>query len=143
MSFGVPSSGVLCIELLKQTRDPGTHHLILPRSETIQNLSVFIGFLGWVRPTAGNYEVCCRMKGIITRILDQILEAPPPPAMTAQAVSGTTGREAVQQPFEFELPLDFLDFEGLGGESELWEEAAGWGKAPWMNLGHGGGTGMS
>jgi hypothetical protein len=139
MSYGVPSSGVLCIELLKQTRDPGTYRLMLPRSETIQNLSVFIGFLGWVRPTAGNYEVCCRMKGIITRILDQILEAPPP---TTQAGNGSVAAAAVQQSLlDFDPPLDFLDFEGLGGESELWGEAAEWGKTPWMNTGTGMGTG--
>ncbi|KAL5316827.1 hypothetical protein ACEPPN_015878 [Leptodophora sp. 'Broadleaf-Isolate-01'] len=73
MCWGVPSSGVLCVELLKQVKAPHSTKLVLPRSEIVQNLSLLIGFLEWVKPAAGNYQLCGRMKLIIKRILDQIL----------------------------------------------------------------------
>ena len=30
----------------------------MPRSEIIQNLSIFIRALGWVRPSEGNHTLC-------------------------------------------------------------------------------------
>ena len=72
----------------------------LPRSEIIQNLSIFVGALEWVHPTEGNYTICesgtnsnekldvkrlsslqvlgLRMRKVIKRILDQVLDMPPP-----------------------------------------------------------------
>ncbi|TVY46496.1 hypothetical protein LOCC1_G001894 [Lachnellula occidentalis] len=85
MVWGVPSSGVLCVELLKQLKNPGAPHPRFKRSEIVQNLSLLIGFLDWVRPTAGNYQLCTRMKLIIKRILDQILDPTPPSASVQQA----------------------------------------------------------
>ncbi len=38
MCWGVPSSGVLCVELLKQTKNPQGNTLRVPRSEVVQNL---------------------------------------------------------------------------------------------------------
>ncbi|KAL2061076.1 hypothetical protein VTL71DRAFT_9128, partial [Oculimacula yallundae] len=84
MCWGVPSSGVLCVELLKQVKAPHSTKLVLPRSEIVQNLSLLIGFLEWVKPAAGNYQLCGRMKLIIKRILDQILN--PGQAMMMQGV---------------------------------------------------------
>lgn len=48
MCWGIPSSGVLCVELLKQIKGQGGG-LRLPRSEIVQNLSLLIGFLEWVK----------------------------------------------------------------------------------------------
>ncbi|KAK0102137.1 hypothetical protein ONS95_001065 [Cadophora gregata] len=94
MCWGVPSSGVLCVELLKQVKAPHSTKLVLPRSEIVQNLSLLIGFLEWVKPAAGNYQLCGRMKLIIKRILDQILNpgaAPPSsfPPISSQESNGT------------------------------------------------------
>ena len=55
---GIPSAAILSVELLKQSKFPQDWRVSLPRSETIQNLSVFIGALEWVRPSEGNYTLC-------------------------------------------------------------------------------------
>lgn len=87
MCWGVPSSGVLCVELLKEIKSRGTggggSGLRLPRSEIVQNLSLLIGFLDWIKPAAGNYQLCLRMRVIIKRILDQILNPGPPSSSAA------------------------------------------------------------
>ena len=86
MCWGIPSSGVLCVELLKQikgVKKGGAKELRLPRSEIVQNLSLLIGFLEWVKPAAGNYQLCGRMRIIIKRILDQILN----PGMSSSSSS--------------------------------------------------------
>jgi hypothetical protein len=77
MCYGMPSIGVLCTELLKQAKNPKEIEIKLPCSEIIQNLSLMIGFLNWVKPTAGNYKLCRRMSQVIKRILDQFFEAKP------------------------------------------------------------------
>ena len=55
---GIPSAAILSVELLRQSRSPQDCRLSLPRSEIIQNLSIFIGALEWVRPSEGNYTLC-------------------------------------------------------------------------------------
>src|SRR3954468_15417356 len=78
MCYGIPSAGVICVELLNQMEAPHLPHSYLPRSEVIQNLSLLVGFLDWVRPTAPNAELCGRMLQIIKRTLDKILDGPTP-----------------------------------------------------------------
>lgn len=67
MFYGAPASGTLCVELLKRRSSAPT----LPRSEIIQNLSLFAAWLGWVRPFVPNADLCRAIKGIIGRVLDQ------------------------------------------------------------------------
>lgn len=55
---GIPSAAILSVELLKQSKSPQDWRVSLPRSEIIQNLSIFIGALEWVRPSEGNYTLC-------------------------------------------------------------------------------------
>ena len=50
---GIPAAAILSVELLKQSKYPEKWRLNLPRSEVIQNLSIFVGGLGWVQPTEG------------------------------------------------------------------------------------------
>jgi hypothetical protein len=61
MSYGMPCIGILCTELLRQVKNPKDVDVNLPCSEIVQNLSMMIGFLDWVRLAAGNYKLCCRM----------------------------------------------------------------------------------
>jgi hypothetical protein len=77
MSYGMPCIGIICTELLKQVKNTEEVEVKLPCSEIVQNLSMMISFLDWVRPAAGNYKLCCRMSRVIRRILDQILEPGP------------------------------------------------------------------
>jgi hypothetical protein len=139
MCWGVPSSGVLCVELLKQMKQPaGTPHFpILPRSEIVQNLSLLIGFLEWIRPAAGNYQLCGRMRQIIKRILDQILN-PSPPA------SQESIREQPQQAFDTmnattAEAFDASFFEPGNYDERLanldWLNSVDWSRGPWIDLG--------
>lgn len=150
MCWGVPSSGVLCVELLKQMKQPtGVSTLKLPRSEIVQNLSLLIGFLEWVRPAAGNYLLCRRMSLLIKRILDQILNPSPPssnPAMASTQESVSTDAPG------FEVGSSSVNGGGLtfdptaagGGFDPMqmghWEEGLGdldwlnavdWSRGPW------------
>ncbi|KAI5456027.1 hypothetical protein BGZ63DRAFT_397322 [Mariannaea sp. PMI_226] len=77
MAYGAPGGGILCQELL-QPSFSGTHPLDarLSRSGIIQQLSLLVGFLDWVRPSAPNAELCADCKAIIQRVLDHHLNAP-------------------------------------------------------------------
>jgi hypothetical protein len=137
MCWGVPSSGVLCVELLKQMKQPpGTSHVpILPRSEIVQNLSLLIGFLEWVRPAAGNFQLCGRMRQIIKRILDQILN---PSLFPSQE----SVREPPQQNFDTPNTVEAFDTSAFepgnsdeGLENLDWLNSVDWSRGPWIDLG--------
>jgi hypothetical protein len=80
MQYGVPASGILCVELLKQDRNLRTSSCTvnpicsLPRSEIIQHLTLFVAFLDWVKPAAPNADLCMRVKEIVARVLDRVLD---------------------------------------------------------------------
>ena len=105
MTYAAPASGTLCVELLKQTKDPMNSFLTLPRSETIQDLSVLVAFLEWVKPHAPNADLCRRLCEIIGRVLNLVLESP---------VGQTPKPEGPNQAWNLELPTDFLNFEDFG-----------------------------
>lgn len=118
MCYGIPSSGVICAELLKQMKQPRSTHSRIPRSEVIQNLSLLVGFLDWVRPTAANSVLCGRMSVIIKRILDQVLD--PPPIHPGLELSITPNFQLGQQP--------------TVGEFD-WLENVDWTQGPFVDLG--------
>ena len=142
MCAGVPSSGVLCVELMKQMKQPpGTApSLYLPRSEIVQNLSLLIGFLEWVKPAAGNYQLCSRMRVIIKRILDQILNPSPtssaPISSQESAETAGTRFEANSVP---QQPLDPHGFEigayDDGLDNGDWLNSVDWSRGLWFDLG--------
>nr|POF06872.1 hypothetical protein CFP56_31496 [Quercus suber] len=74
---GLPTAGVLAVELLKQEQSRQYTADVLPRSETIQDLSVFISTLALVKFGEGNYPVCNQGRRALRRILDQILSPNP------------------------------------------------------------------
>ena len=74
MSYGMPSIGLLCTQLLKQVKHPEQAEIKLPISEIVQNLSLMISFLEWIRPTAGSYKLCQPLSKVIRRVIDQLLE---------------------------------------------------------------------
>jgi hypothetical protein len=76
----MPSTGILCTTLLKQAQNP---HAIpatekLPTAEVVQSLSLMIGFLEWIKPSAGNYKLCRRMSTVVRRVLDTVFDPSPP-----------------------------------------------------------------
>jgi len=140
MCWGIPSSGVLCVELLKQTKQPqGTQHMLrIPRSDIVQNLSLLIGFLEWIKPSAGNYQLCGRMRQIIKRILDQIINpSPPSSAPTSSQEEGTNGvgngfeaGNGIGGPYDPMLDVGFDD----GLDNLEWLNTVDWSRGPWVDL---------
>lgn len=132
---GIPSSGILCIELLKQTKQPqGTQYtLCIPRSEIVQNLSLLTGFLEWIKPSAGNYWLCVRMRRIIKRLLDKIL-SPTPPSSSAPPVSQELA-SGEGNAFENGMPYDPMDMGFDNGLDDLeWLNTIDWSRSPWVDL---------
>ncbi|KAI8628128.1 hypothetical protein F5Y19DRAFT_154173 [Xylariaceae sp. FL1651] len=100
MAFGVPAGGILCQELLKPTlrNDPR-----ITRSSLIQQLSLLVGFLDWIKPTAPNGDLCGKCKTIIKHVLDQALN---PPATGYESADGAV------PDWDFTTQVDF-DFDLL------------------------------
>ena len=124
---GIPSAGVLAIELLEQSRYPHDYTLKFPRSEVIQNLSIFIGCLNWVQPTEGNYTLCVRMRKVIRRILDQVLE----PNIALNLILGTSSATEQQG-----LPdIDMSSVMGSTDDPEFleWLNSVDWTRGPWVD----------
>ncbi len=76
VSCGIPAAGVLCVELLKQSRTPQESTLRFSRSNLIKELTMFIAFLDWIRPTDGNYLLCGKVSKVVQKIIDDVLETP-------------------------------------------------------------------
>ncbi|TGO28088.1 hypothetical protein BPAE_0032g00310 [Botrytis paeoniae] len=122
MCYGIPSAGVICVELIKEMENPAAQPAYyLPRSEVIQNLSLLVGFLDWVRPTAANHELCGRMRQIVKRTLDKILD-PPKITNTPKASTSTT------------VPISNLNFEPMAMDDLDWLDTIDWAKGPFMDL---------
>ena len=71
--YGVPSAGVLCVELLKALKSPDLERPVIPRAEVIRKLSIFVSCLEWARPPDETYTLCGHMHKIISHIMDQVL----------------------------------------------------------------------
>lgn len=121
IGHGLRSAAIIAVELLKQeqrmqrywaderrrslqdgggqdqaqTQPPPT--MLLPRSSTIQELSVFAARLGNVDPTDGSYSACEQGRKVLTRILDKILTPGDGQATTAQPAQGQQQQQK-QQP---------------------------------------------
>ncbi|KAF2834548.1 hypothetical protein M501DRAFT_1009108 [Patellaria atrata CBS 101060] len=84
--YGLPCAAVLAFELLRQEHTRGSLTSPLPRSELIQDLSVFIAFLGTIAPTDSNKVIYEHGRAALKRILDKILAPTPnPPSLVLQA----------------------------------------------------------
>ncbi|KAL2883948.1 hypothetical protein SGCOL_000586 [Colletotrichum sp. CLE4] len=108
MAYAAPGGGILCLELLKPTLHGG-HHPQNPqvsRSSIIQKLSLLVGFLDWVSPTAPNGDLCADCKIIIQRVLDQALNSPAASASSA-VDGGLPGVLDIPMDWDFSTQLDF------------------------------------
>jgi hypothetical protein len=70
--YGIPSIGVICVELLRQAA--GQNNLQFSRPDAIQKLTMFLGILDWVRPTNGNHLLVGKLKNVIQKTLDHALD---------------------------------------------------------------------
>ncbi|KAK4991937.1 hypothetical protein LTR66_006427 [Elasticomyces elasticus] len=129
---GLPCAGVLAIELLKQEQSH-QYNPILPRSETIQDLSVFISNLATVDPGEGIYTVCNQGRRALKRILDKIL-SPGPSVASAEVGNNDTGvgQSSVAAGVGGDLSLCWP----TGDDSEFlqWLESAEW-EPRWTGVG--------
>ena len=119
MCYGMPSTGILCTELLKQAKQPNDVDVTMPTSEVVHNLSLMIAFLEWIKPTAGNYKLCRRMSQVIRRVLDQVFA--PTPKQNTQNSEITLTQDSAMDVLSFN---DLDDFE--------WLSSIDWGRGPYL-----------
>jgi hypothetical protein len=78
LTHGLSSAAVLAVELLKQERSaPYPLHPLLPRSQTIQEISEFLSVLKSVDQSNAAYPMCEQSHRAISHILDKILSKRP------------------------------------------------------------------
>ncbi|KGO40681.1 Transcription factor, fungi [Penicillium expansum] len=89
---GLPSAGVLCAELLRRSRPTVISSLLeFPRSEIIQNLTLFAAYLdGIIKPHNPNYRVAQQGQKAIRHVLDQVLSIDGPSSIVED--SGTNDK---------------------------------------------------
>ncbi|KAF2224027.1 hypothetical protein BDZ85DRAFT_96216 [Elsinoe ampelina] len=106
---GIPSAGILAVEMLKQENTRQYTPEILPRSETIQDLSVFISALSAVEPNiGGNYAICHKARKLLKKVLDKILSPGPQQA----AVTNPSPENPYEDPsLHFNFPSAVTDAE--------------------------------
>lgn len=149
VAYGLPSSAVLAIELLKQenerykqlqsssSTDPDQKSFnLLPRSDTIQDLSVFASTLAYVNRTTFGSSACEQGRKFLKHVLEKILDPPPvvrPPNSNNQAIGDIASGQG-ERPIDFmsQFPLDDGSLEGpFSFESEAgfvqWLENMDWG----------------
>ena len=117
--YGIPSSGVVCVELLKQAK--GQSRLQFSRSDAIQKLTMFIGFLEWIRPTDGNYLLAVRLKTVVRRVVDHILDPPQQP------------QQEVTENNLMNFPLDPI-LAPLDANTIDWLNTIDWTQGSWMEF---------
>jgi hypothetical protein len=128
MYHAVPASGILCVELIKQQRNV-SYQLKLPRSDSIQDLIMFISFLHWVKPDAPNYDLCQRIGTIVGRVLEKVLETP----QVSNNDIRTTARTPTA-PLDFNFDTDLRDFDDYAMFDLL--DTYDWCNASWATENH-------
>lgn len=84
-AHGLRPAAIIAVELLKQEQQiPYPQHPRLPRSETVQDLSVFAARLAAIDRGDGTWGLCEQARKVITRLLDKILAPPAAPAASLQ-----------------------------------------------------------
>ncbi|KAF2492744.1 hypothetical protein BU16DRAFT_466528 [Lophium mytilinum] len=121
-THGIPVAAVIAVELLRQERNPGTTADPLPRSDTIQDLSVFVACLGTIRPDCNAYNICNRGRRFLKSILDTILSPAP------YCISSNSGGSDVHN----DVPAPH--FSGNDGEFMRWLETMDWEQDSWINF---------
>lgn len=99
----------------------------LPRSQIIQDLSVFVACLGAVRPEANGYPSCDRGRRFLKKILDTILEPAPSRAIGSNSSAGGLGDPSLTDPLFQTSSLNDGDF-------MRWLESMEWEQDSWVNF---------
>lgn len=107
------------MELLKQAK--GQSRLQFSRSDAIQKLTLFIGFLEWIRPTDGNYQLAGRLKNVVRKVVDHILD---PPQQSQQEVTENNLMNFPLDPMLAPLDASTVD----------WLNTIDWTQGSWMEF---------
>ena len=120
--YGVPSAGVLCVELLKALKSPDSDRPVIPRAEVIRKLSIFVSCLEWARPADETYTLCGHMHKIISHIMDQVLSN-----------NGSLEHHFVAVNRETDVPLD----RPIDDDTDWleWLSNVDWTKGNWADFG--------
>ncbi|GKZ25096.1 hypothetical protein AbraIFM66951_001590 [Aspergillus brasiliensis] len=111
MSYAVPASGILCLELLRQFTHPQSYQIRLQRSAIIQNLSLLVVCLDWIESEASCRSMVSFIRRILSRCLDRILDPDPPGVEQLQSVPFL--EELPQYPhLELLNTFDWVDWDG-------------------------------
>lgn len=137
MCYGIPSAGVLSVELLKSAKSTqgiqGTQRVQFSRSEVVQSLTMFLGFLDWTRPTDGNYHLCRRLLQVIKGILDCVLDSPSPPL--PDPIPGTNPQmNKVPNDGNEELWPNFTQTPMIEGHAIDWLNTIDWTQGDWLDF---------
>ena len=120
--YGVPSAGVLCVELLKALKSPDSNRPVIPRAELIRKLSIFVSCLEWARTPDETYTLCGHMHKIIGHIMDQVLSNNVPLEPNLVAVNKETD---VPSDPPVDEDTDWLE----------WLNTVDWTKSNWADFG--------
>ena len=123
--FGLNAAGLLGVELLRQSAQGKQYVVTLPRSKTIQNLSIFLGCLHLIRPFTGHYKLCARTEKVLRRILDHLLDPVP----------GANPTPTEQNLPELVPDVDMSTIMGLTDDSDLtqWLNSIDWTNGSWID----------
>ncbi|KAL5381318.1 hypothetical protein DPSP01_007309 [Paraphaeosphaeria sporulosa] len=125
---GIPPAAIIAMELLHQDQNPTSASALanpLPRSRTIQDLSVFVACLGTVKPFTNGSNSCIRGRKFLKKILDTILDPPP--------VRLTTDDSSTQNLSDPSFTSPFLQT-GNDGDFMRWLDAMDFDCESWVNL---------
>ncbi|KAF1994633.1 hypothetical protein P154DRAFT_367137 [Amniculicola lignicola CBS 123094] len=121
--YGIPSAAVIAVELLHQEKDPCSISATtrpLPRSDTIQDLSVFVACLGNVWSVNG-HSICERGRKFLKKVLDTILEPASATIHSSSSVEGLGETTFTTPLFQTGNDADFLKWlEGMDWEQDSW-----------------------
>ncbi|GAA85923.1 fungal specific transcription factor [Aspergillus luchuensis IFO 4308] len=117
MSYAIPASGILCLELLRQATHPQSCQIRLPRSPIIQNLSLLVVCLDWIETEASSKGIVRSIRRILSRSLDRILDPDPPGVEQPQSVAPFLDDELPQYPhLQLLNTFDWVDWDGGIGD---------------------------
>ncbi|KAH8687704.1 hypothetical protein BGZ60DRAFT_522354 [Tricladium varicosporioides] len=125
---GIPCAGVICVHLLK-THNHGSNQQYsnFSRSDAIQKLTLFIGFLEWIRPTDGNYKLAGRLRNVIRRVLDHVLEPPRPETRTPISIDAQFDPSMLSPLTNMnDITVDMNDMD--------WLNTIDWTQGSWMDF---------